>query len=125
MNASLVLVGGLTVTLAAALTVVRYLNGPLRKQLQELCGSEERAEFWTAFSNVTVVLTPAVFAMLVDPRAEPGVPILLAVITQLRWGLIGLVSSVLMLGWILGRFIPRAPAASVALANTQKPVTAP
>jgi hypothetical protein len=117
MNASLVLVSGLTVTLAASLAVVRYLNMPLRKQLQELCGNAERAEFWTAFSNVTVVLTPAIFAMLVDPRAEPGVPMLLAMIAQLRWGLIGLVISVLMLGWILGRFIPRATAAPVEPRN--------
>jgi hypothetical protein len=89
MNASLVLVSGLAVTLAAALTVVRYLHEPLRKQLQELCGNAERAEFWTAFSSVTVVLTP----------------------------------SILMLGWILGRFIPRVPTPSVAFVNAQKPVT--
>jgi hypothetical protein len=125
MNASLVLVSGLAVTLAAALTVVRYLHEPLRKQLQELCGNAERAEFWTAFSNVTVVLTPSIFAIVVDPKAEPGIPLLLAVIAQLRWGLIGLLSSILMLGWILGRFIPRVPAPSVAFANTQKPVTGP
>jgi hypothetical protein len=123
MNASLVLVSGLAVTLAAALTVVRYLHEPLRKQLQELCGNAERAEFWTAFSNVTVVLTPSIFAIVVDPKAEPGIPLLLAVIAQLRWGLTGLLSSILMLGWILGRFIPRVPAPSVGFANTQKPVT--
>ncbi len=123
MNASLVLVSGLAVTLAAALTVVRYLHEPLRKQLQELRGNAERAEFWTAFSNVTVVLTPSIFAIMVDPKAEPGVPLLLAVIAQLRWGLIGLLSSILMLGWILGRFIPRVPAPSVAFVNAQKPVT--
>ena len=123
MNASLVLVSGLAVTLAAALTVVRYLHEPLRKQLQELCGNAERAEFWTAFSNVTVLLTPAIFAIVVDPKTEPGVPLLLAVIAQLRWGLIGLLSSILMLGWILGRFIPRVPTPSVAFVNAQKPVT--
>jgi hypothetical protein len=56
---------------------------------------------------VAVMLTPAIFAMLVDPTTETGTPALLAIITQLRWGLIGLVVSVLMLGWILGRFIPK------------------
>ena len=96
---------------------------PLQKQLEELCGNAKRAEFWTAFSNVTVVLTAAIFAMLVDPRAEPGDSILSAVIAQWRWGLIGLVSSVLMLGWILGRFIPRVAADSLVLTITLKPVT--
>jgi len=109
MNPSLLFVCGLTLTLLAALTVVRYLSGPLRRQLQELCGNAERAEFWTVFSNVTVMLTPAVFAMLAGPDPGALVPPLLVVTSQLKWGLIGLVSSVLMLGWILGRFISRMP----------------
>jgi hypothetical protein len=106
MNSSLLFVFGLTITLLAAFAVVRYLSGPLRTQLRELCGNAERAEFWTVFSNIAVILTPAIFAMLVEPATD--VPPLLAVTNQLKWGLIGLVGSVLMLGWILSRFIPRA-----------------
>lgn len=105
MNVSLVFSCGLAATLLVALVVVSYLNSPLQKQLQELCGSAEGAEFWTAFANVTVVLTPAIFAMSVDPSSGPVVPPLLIVIGQVRWGFVGLVSSVLMMGWILGRFI--------------------
>lgn len=111
MNVSLLFACGLILTAAVALTVVRYLHGPLKKQLQELCGNAERAEFWAAFSKVTVVLTPVVFSMLVEPSLEPGVPPLLAVINRLKWGLIGLVISVLMLGWILSRFLPRTSVA--------------
>jgi hypothetical protein len=107
MYVSLVFACGLATTLLAALTVVRYLSGPLRAQLKELCGNAERAEFWTAFSSVTVILTPAIFAIPADPSAASGTPALLAIVSQLRWGLIGLVISVLMLGWILGRFIPK------------------
>jgi hypothetical protein len=106
MSPSLLFACGLTMTLLAAFVVVRYLNGPLRTQLRELCGNAERAEFWTVFSNVAVILTPAIFAMLVEPGTD--VPPLLALTNQLKWGLIGLVGSVLMLGWILSRFIPRA-----------------
>lgn len=98
---------GLAITLLTSFVVVCYLHRPLRTQLTELCGNADRAEFWTAFSNVTVMLTPAIFAMLVDPSTEAGTPALLAITTQLRWGLIGLAVSVLMLGWILGRFIPK------------------
>jgi hypothetical protein len=107
MYPTLVFASGLGTTLIAAVIVVRYLSGPLRTQLRELCGNAERAEFWTAFSNVTVILTPAIFAMLVDPSAVSGTPAFVAIISQLRWGLIGLVVAVLMLGWILGRFIPK------------------
>jgi hypothetical protein len=107
MSPSLLFACGLTMTLLAAFAVVRYLSGPLRTQLREVCGNAERAEFWTVFSNVAVILTPAIFAMLVEPGTD--VPPLLALTNQLKWGLIGLVGSVLMLGWILSRFIPRAP----------------
>jgi len=112
MSPSLLFVSGLTTTLLAAFAVVRYLSGPLRTQLQELCGNAERAEFWTVFSNVAVILTPAIFAMLAEP--DTSVPPLLAVTSQLKWGLIGLLGSVLMLGWILSRFIPRTQAEAVS-----------
>ena len=112
MSPSLLFVSGLATTLLAAFAVVRYLSGPLRTQLQELCGNAERAEFWTVFSNVAVILTPAIFAMLAEP--DTNVPPLLAVTSQLKWGLIGLVGSVLMLGWILSRSIPRTQAKAVS-----------
>jgi hypothetical protein len=106
---SLVLASGLCITLLAAFAVVRYLSGPLRTHLRELCGSAERAEFWTVFSNVAIVLTPAIFAISDLSPSGAEVPPLLAVTSLLKWGLIGLVGTVLMLGWILSRFIPRTP----------------
>jgi hypothetical protein len=120
MNLPLVFACGLTITLVAALAVVGYLRAPLRRQLQELCGNAERAAFWTAFTNVTIVLTPAIFAMLFDPSSQPGVPALLVVTRQVKWGLIGLIASVLMLGRILGRFIARTPVSSLAISAEQK-----
>jgi hypothetical protein len=104
---------GLSITLLAGFAVVRYLSGPLRTQLRELCGSDERAQFWAAFSNTTIVLTPAIFAMLDPPAPDSSASALLMVTGQLKWGLIGLVGSVLTLGWILSRFIPRTPARSL------------
>jgi hypothetical protein len=53
------------------------------------------------------MLTPAIFAMSVDPSPGAGVPPLLALVGQMKWGFIGLVMSVLMMGWILSRFIRR------------------
>ena len=109
MTASIIFAVGLIITLLAALSVVYYLTDPLRTQLNELCGNANRAEFWTAFSNIALVLTSSIFAMMVEPSTEPNVPVVLAVSNQLKWGLVGLVSTVLILGWILSRFIPRAP----------------
>jgi hypothetical protein len=118
MGVSVTFACGIMITQLAALAVVRYLNSPLRRQLQELCGNAERADFWVAFSNVTVVLTPVIFAMSVEPSSSD--PPVLAVISQLRWGFMGLVVSVLMLGWILSRFIPRTRISRTALPDGQK-----
>jgi hypothetical protein len=97
---------GLATTLLVSLLVIRYMHRPLGKLLEELCGNRERAEFWTVFSNVTVGLVPVIFAMQYEP--EPGARALFEVSAQLKWGLIGLVTSILMLGWVVGRFIRRS-----------------
>ena len=98
---------GVLLTSLVALGVVGYLNGPLRKQLLELCGNAERVAFWAAFANITVVLTPAIFAMSAEPGYGPQPAPIFAVAEQMKWGFVGLVLSILVLGWILSRFIPR------------------
>jgi hypothetical protein len=109
MTATLLFITGLTLTLFISFVVVSYMNTPLRKLLQELCGNPQRSDFWVAFSNVTVVLIPVIFAMPSEPVPHPGPISLVEICTQLKWGLIGLAVSVLLLGWILGRFIPKTP----------------
>jgi hypothetical protein len=106
MMGSMDFAAGVAVTLTVSVLVVRYMNSPLRKVLHELCGNPQRSDFWAAFSNVTVGLVPLIFAMGYEPDGN-GRFSLVQVGEQLKWGLIGLVSSVLMLGWILSRFIPR------------------
>lgn len=121
MKISLIFACGLAITVAIAFVVARYLTTPLRQQLQELCGNAERAAFWTSFSNVMLVLTPVVFAMLVDPMANACDPPLMGVISCTKWGLIGLATSVLILGWTLSRLIPRTPAVQSHLPAVPKP----
>jgi hypothetical protein len=109
MVSSLVFGCGLAATILVAIAVVGYLDDPLRKQLRELCGSAKRVAFWAAFANVTVVLMPAIFAMSVEPDSAATTPPVLAIAQQLKWGFVGLVTSVLTMGWILSRFIPKTP----------------
>lgn len=92
MITSLVFACGLAATILVALGVVSYLNGPLRKQLLELCGTPERVAFWAAFANVSVVLMPAIFAMSVEPDSAASVSPLIAIAQQLKWGFVGLIT---------------------------------
>jgi len=107
MNASILFVLGLAITLLISVAVVRWLHLPLRKQLSELCGNSERAEFWTAFSSAILSLVPLIFAIQAEPYMESHVPNVFAIVGQIKWGIAGLVFSMLVLAWILGRFIRR------------------
>jgi len=121
MNQSLSFACGLAVTAGISFGVVSYLNRPLQKLLEELCGGRERAQFWTGFSNVTLVVVPVIFAMQTEPEPGPagaGSAALFQVANQVKWGLAGLMVSVLILGWITGRFILRDRVS--ALVRTQE-----
>jgi hypothetical protein len=107
MHATTVFALGSLATLAIGAAVVLYLRRPLRNILVELCGNEERAEFCAAFSAVVVGVVPVIFAMACHPAPGPDTPAVFELADQLKWGLIGLTGSVLMLGWVVGRSIAR------------------
>ncbi len=86
---------GLAITLVSALLVVVYLRFSLKAILIDLCGTVERARFWTAFSNVTLTLVPVIFALHHHPEAGPLPSLVFELGAQLESALIGLV----WLGW--------------------------
>ena len=106
-SASTVFAGGLAGTVAIGMGVVWYLRRPLERILTELCGAEERAAFWTAFSAVALGLVPLIFAMSCHPDEGRGATAVFELADQLKWGLIELMSTVLVLGWVIGRSIVR------------------
>lgn len=111
MNTALLFAAGLLCASLVSGGVVAYIRRPLRRLLIEPCGNAERAEFWTAFSAITVGLVPLIFALGYTPSSGTGAVTVLEVGNQVKWALIGMVASVLALGWMIGRFIPRPPRA--------------
>lgn len=63
MTALPALLSSLALSIALALVVVATMRRPLADLLVELCGTERRARFWTAFTALTLVLT-AFFGVL-------------------------------------------------------------
>lgn len=98
------LVGVLSVGLVA------YVKTHLKTLLIELCGTEERASFWLAFSNVTLVLVPLIFALDYKPEFGPDRNFVYEMATQLKHAIIGFVIALSSLAVILFRFIPRSGA---------------
>jgi len=110
MSASILFLVGIGITLSMSLTTVIYLMNPLRKILTELCGTRERADFWLSFSNVALILTPLIFAASFPPDLR-GNPVI-EIATQLKWAFIGLLTAMIIVGWVISRFIPRHAATS-------------
>jgi uncharacterized membrane protein YhaH (DUF805 family) len=96
---------GLAITAALGFSVVWYLRSHLRGILVDLCGTEARADFWMAFSNVVLILVPMIFGM--QFQANPNLPAIFQLNYQLKWVFTGLVVSVMSLGAILSLFIRR------------------
>jgi hypothetical protein len=59
---------------------------------------------------VTGAGVPVIFSMQDRPTTTSGVPAMLKIAEQVKWGLMGLVISMLVLGWVLNRFIRRCNA---------------
>jgi hypothetical protein len=98
---------GVVLTLIAAFAIVACLRSPLHSILVELCGTGERAAFWVAFSNVTIILVPLIFAMQYTPCLREGSSAILELAAQLKWALAGVLIAVLILGWVLSGYVRR------------------
>jgi len=111
MNEITVFLSGVGLTVVVCFSVVGYLKPHLLKILVDLCGTEPRANFWMAFSNVTLVLVPVIFAMQYNPDLTEHKPMVFGLIYQFKWALIGLAGSVLCVGFVISKFIPFNPPA--------------
>ena len=107
MNTIPVFLAGLFLTIGVVSITLRYLNGPLQAILTDLCGTNDRARFWTAFSNVILFLVPLVVALDHWSAAYTWDTAVFEIKNQLETATIGFVASVLFLGLILSRYIPR------------------
>ncbi len=103
---------GVTVAISAA--VVAYMQPHLKSLLTDLCGTAERASFWCAFSNVTLLLVPLIFAMDYRPKFGPGAAVIFEMGAQLKSALVGLVVTILALAIVIDGFLPRSKSASPA-----------
>ncbi len=109
MNAVTGFVFGFAMTMGTVFLVLLYLRNPLQVILTDLCGTADRARFWTAFSNVTMFLVPFVLAL--DHRPAPNIPqaIVFAISDQIESAVTGLIVSVVIVGLVLSWHISRVP----------------
>jgi hypothetical protein len=108
MNPVTAFVTGLGVTMGLVLLVLVYLRNPLQAILTDLCGTVERARFWTAFSNITLFLVPFVLALNHQPTSNGVQSSVFAISGQIEIAIEGLIVSTVILGVVLSRHISRS-----------------
>jgi hypothetical protein len=100
------LVGSAT-AMVIVLAVIWYLRKPLQAILSELCGRPERAQFWSAFSHVTLFLIPLIAVFSRGPELAFRQSGVFAICEEIKAGMTGLVGSVVTLGVVLSVYIAR------------------
>lgn len=99
---------GLAVTMGVVFLALLYLRSPLQVILTDLCGTVERARFWTTFSNITLFLVPFALALNHQPTAGGTKSLVFEISDQIKSAVIGLIIFVMVLGMVLSRFILRS-----------------
>lgn len=105
-NVSVYLADIMIIAVISAAVVV-YFRAPLQALLIELCGTLDRARFWAAFSNISLILVPVIFAMAYKPRIVAGESIVFESGNQLMYALSGLILTIGVLALVISTFIPR------------------
>ena len=99
----------IVLTLVVVTAIVGSLRPFLRKTLLDLCGTEDRAQFWTAFSNILLIGMPAIFALTYKPKAKIAEELFLEVASKLSGNLGALLFALTGVGLIVAFFALVAP----------------
>jgi hypothetical protein len=97
----------LTITLTAL--IVRYIRPYLRKVLIDLCGTEERAQFWTVFSNVVLIGLPGILALNYRPEAGTLEELFFEIAGRISGTLAGFLFALVCVGIVVSIFALFAP----------------
>ncbi|MBK9781216.1 MAG: hypothetical protein IPP55_14370 [Anaerolineales bacterium] len=102
----------LLLTLALAAFIVRYIRPHLRKVLLDLCGTEERAQFWTAFSNILLIGLPGILALNYRPEVRDMEELFFEIASRLSGALAGFLFALVCVGIVVTIFALVAPKTS-------------
>ena len=111
MNALIGYSASVALATTLALTIVLLSRKSLRQLLVELCGSAARAEFWTMFAGLFLMLCTLFGVLSSLPRGDSGVaaenPELVAALSTFRSGLLALLIASICVACVLLRSIAR------------------
>ena len=101
-------------TLLICFAAVLYFRPYLRRILTDLCGTQERGQFWTAFSMMLLIGLPLILAMGYRPEAGMPQDLFFDIAGRMSGNLGGFLFALMGIGIFVSFFAlvaPRAPKA--------------
>ena len=96
-------------TLIPSMLLAAYLRPFLRRVLTDLCGTEERAQFWVVFTNILLIGMPMLFALNYRPQATNAEELFFELAARLSGNLGGLLLALIGIGLMVSFFALVAP----------------
>jgi hypothetical protein len=109
MNSILYYLLEVVLTLIVSLLIAAYLRPFLRQILVDLCGTIERAQFWTTFSNILLIGLPTLIALNYQPEAATTEELFFEIARRLSGNLISLLIALVLTGLTVAFFALVAP----------------
>jgi hypothetical protein len=101
-------------TLAFCILTFGYLRPFLKRVLIDLCGTEERAQFWTAFSNILMIGLPMIIALTYQPEAQSAEALFFEITKKMSGNFGGFLFALVGAGMMVAFFALFAPRTSKA-----------
>jgi len=99
----------LGLTILASILITSYLRPYLSRVLIDLCRTEERAQFWLAFSNILLIGLPSIIALGFQPQAFTLEAAVFEIVGRLSANLAGYLFALIGLGVFVTFFAIAAP----------------
>jgi len=96
-------------TFAVCTLTFRYLRPFLKNILTDLCGTEERAQFWTVFSNILLIGIPLLISLMYQPGALKADELFFELVRRTSGNLFGFMAALVCTGLMVSFFALFAP----------------
>jgi uncharacterized membrane protein YhaH (DUF805 family) len=109
MNTILFFLLEVILTLTICIFIVRYLRPFLSRILVDLCGTEERAQFWSVFSSIILVGLPLLISLTYQPEASSAEALFFEIARRISGNLMSFLIALIGIGFIVSFFALVAP----------------
>ncbi len=108
MNTAIAFLIEISVTLLIVVLILAYLHPFLRRILVDLCGTDDRGQFWTTFTNIILLSLPLISSLGFTPPVTNDA-LTIEIVHQLKSNLMNFLLGLALIGFILLFFSASAP----------------